>query len=209
MFPEIRDCEHVDAVRSRASFCILVVGIGLLLISLSHRPSSPALVALFSLLGAGSALERLANFLTPHGAAKSEKRWRHSSKGVEFFPQQGCTSGKYISCLVVTMSTLIPCVMVISARFADAVSWKVLLHSSVFGAIAAMIWLDLPFNRPGRPAIEVDSAGIHFWRSGIHPTYVAWDASPFVVGCKSVRGMPHTLIDASNGLSTSRYRVCR
>ena len=85
MFPEIRDCEHVDAARSRASFCILVVGIGLLLISLSHRPSSPALVALFSLLGAGSALERLANFLTPHGAAKSEKRWRHSSKGVEFF----------------------------------------------------------------------------------------------------------------------------
>ena len=162
MFPEIRDCEHVDAARSRASFCILIAGISLLLISLSHRTSSPALAFLFSLLGAGSALEGLTNFLTLYGAAKSEKRWQHSSKGVEFFPQQGCTSGKYISCLVATMSTLIPCATVISARFADAVSWKVLLHSSVFGAIAAMIWLDPPFNRPGRPALEVDAAGILF-----------------------------------------------
>ena len=77
---------------------------------------------------------------------------------------------------------------------------KVLLYSIVFGVIAAMMRADLPFNRPGRPAIEMNFEGIYFCRSGRHPTCITWDA-PSVMGCKSMKRMPRALIESGNGPS--------
>ena len=201
MLPEIRDCERVDALRLRTPFYMLASGVALLLISLIYRSSSSALFVLFLLVGVSGILEALANFLLLFGSMSAGSRWKHSSTGVEFWPLWSGTSGKYISCLVMTMSALVPGAIVISTRFTDTGSLKVLLYSIIFGAIAATMWADLPFNRPRRPAIEMDSEGIYFWRYGSHSTYIAWDVSPAVVGCKSLKGTPRALIESGNGPS--------
>ena len=162
MLPEIRDCERVDALRLRTPFYMLASGVALLLISLIYRSSSSALFALFLLVGVSGILEALANFLLLFVSMTAGSRWKHSSTGVAFWPLWSGTSGKYISCLVMTMSALVPGAIVISTRFTDTGSLKVLLYSIIFGAIAATMWADLPFNRPRRPAIEMDSEGIYF-----------------------------------------------
>lgn len=201
MIPEIRDCERVDALLLRTPFYMLASGVALLVVSLIYRSSSSALFALFLLVGVSGILEASTNFLLLSSSMTAGSRWNHSSTGVGFWPLWIGTSGKYISCLVMTMSALVPVAIVISTRFADIGTLKVLLYSTLFGTIAATMWADLPFNMPGRPAIEMNSEGICFWRYSSRSTYIAWDSSPSVVGCKNVKGMPRALIESDNGSS--------
>ena len=197
MFPEIRDCERADVLRPRAALYIIASGIGLLLISLIYRSSpSISVFLLFCMLGAGCILEGLVGLVV---VFFSEKRWRQSSNGVVFLPQWSCTLGKYLSCMLLATAVLVPFGMVVSSRFEDPGTGKILGYFFLFGTIVALMCADLPYNRFGNPAVEVDETGIFFWRFGVHPRRVTWDVSPIVTGCKNVKGVPQAWIETNGG----------
>lgn len=200
MFPEIRDCERADVLRPRAALYIIASGIGLLLISLIYR-SSPSVYVflLFCMLGAGCIMEGLVGLVVVFFSAKAEKRWRGSSNGVAFLPQWSCTLGRYLSCMLLVTAVLVPFAMAVPSRFEGPGAGKILGYFFLFGTIVALMCADLPYNRFGKPAIEVDEAGISFWRFGVHSRRITWDVSPIVTGSKVIKGVPRVWIDTNSG----------
>lgn len=201
---KIWDCKRADILRPCAVLYMTAIGIGSLLVSATYRSTITSLAVFYCLLGVGCILEGLADFHAARRAEKAEKRWAHSPEGIVFMPKWHCTLGKYVSCLVLALSTLISVTMVALSYFTGSESTKelinVLIISLLFGTVTALMWAALPYNPPGKPAIELTPEGIDFWRFGRRPHYASWDASPRVEGCINVGGVPRALIETSGGL---------